>query len=73
MVPQHGYDFDITNSTRYDQYYVQGRDIFENISQIVDDIFTDYVRRQGSVEPYFTQYCNGTTVTCDGPVPVGHR
>ncbi len=61
-----GYDFDITNSTRYDQYYVQGRDIFENISQIVDDIFTDYVRRQGSVEPYFTQYCNGTTVTCDG-------
>lgn len=51
----------------------QGRDIFENISQIVDDIFTDYVRRQGSVEPYFTQYCNGTTVTCDGPVPVGHR
>jgi len=61
-----GYDFDITNSTRYDQAYVQNRDIFANISDIVDDIFNEYVYRQGSVEPYFTQYCNGTTVTCDG-------
>lgn len=61
-----GYDFDITNSTAYDQSYVHGRDIFENINTIVDDIFNSYVRRQGSVEPYFTQYCNGTTVTCDG-------
>ncbi len=61
-----GYDFDITNSTRYDQAYVPNRDIFENISQIVDDIFNEYVVRQGSIEPYFTQYCNGTTVTCDG-------
>ena len=61
-----GYDFDITNSTRYDQYFVNGRDIFENIQQIVGDIFNDYVRRQGSVEPLFAQYCNGTTVTCNG-------
>lgn len=61
-----GYDFDITNSTRYDQAYVQNRDIFANVSDIVDDIFNEYVYRQGSVEPYFTQYCNGTTVTCDG-------
>lgn len=61
-----GYDFDITNSTRYDQAYVHNRDIFANISDIVDDIFNEYVYRQGSVEPYFTQYCNGTTVTCDG-------
>ena len=42
------------------------RDIFENISQIVDEIFNNYVRRQGSVEQYFTQYCNGTTSTCAG-------
>ncbi|MBE6652791.1 MAG: spore cortex-lytic protein [Ruminococcaceae bacterium] len=61
-----GYDFDITNSTRYDQYFVNGRDIFENIQRIVGDIFNDYVRRQGTVEPLFAQYCNGTTVTCDG-------
>ena len=61
-----GYDFDITNTTRYDKAYVQNRDIFANISDLVDDIFNEYVYRQGSVEPYFTQYCNGTTVTCDG-------
>lgn len=58
-----GYDFDITNSTQYDQYFVEGRDIFENISRIVDDIFNDYVVRQGQIQPYFTQYCAGT---CDG-------
>jgi len=61
-----GYDFDITNSTAFDQYFVPERDIFENISQIVDGIFNSYVVRQGSVEPLFTQYCNGTTSTCDG-------
>lgn len=61
-----GYDFDITNSTQYDQYFVNGREIFENIQQIVGDIFNDYIRRQGSVEPLFAQYCNGTTVTCGG-------
>ena len=61
-----GYNFDITNSTRYDQAYVQGRNIFDNISAIVDEIFNSYIVRDGSVEPYFTQYCNGTTVTCEG-------
>lgn len=61
-----GYDFDITNSTQYDQAFVRDRDIFENISNLVDELFNDYVTRQGSIEPYFTQFCNGTTVTCDG-------
>lgn len=61
-----GYDFDITNSTAYDQSFVNGREIFENISRLVDDIFNQYVTRQGSIEPLFTQYCNGTTVTCGG-------
>ena len=61
-----GYDFDITNSTAYDQYFVEGRDIFSNINEIVGEIFNSYVVRQGSVEPLFTQYCNGTTVTCPG-------
>lgn len=64
--PSQGYDFDITNSTAYDQSFVQGRDIFDNISQIVDEIFNNYLVRQGAVEPLFAQYCNGTTVTCDG-------
>lgn len=64
--PAQGYDFDITNSTAFDQSFVQGRDIFENISDIVDNIFNDYLRRPGSIEPLFAQYCNGTTVTCEG-------
>ena len=64
--PSRGYNFDITNDTRFDQSFVQNRDIFGNISQLVDEIFNNYVRREGSVEPYFTQYCNGTTSTCDG-------
>ncbi len=64
--PSRGYDFDITNNTQFDQSFVPNRDIFENISDIVDDIFNDYVRRTGSIEPYFTQYCNGTTSTCNG-------
>ncbi len=64
--PSRGYDFDITNSTAFDQFFVPERDIFENISQIVDDIFNSYVVRQGTVEPLFTQYCNGTTSTCEG-------
>ncbi len=61
-----GYDFDITSSTQFDQAYKYQREIFSDISKIVDDIFNDYVVKQGSVEPYFTQFCNGTTVTCDG-------
>ncbi len=61
-----GYDFDITSSTQYDQSFRFGRDIFENVSRITDELFNDYVIRQGQVQPYFTQYCNGTTVTCDG-------
>ena len=61
-----GYDFDITNSTAYDQKFISGRTIFENISRIVDDIFTTYIRRIGSIEPLAAKYCNGTTVTCEG-------
>ena len=61
-----GYDFDITSSTRYDQAYVQGRDIFENISRIVDEIFNDYIVRQGSIEPLFAQFCDGIRTTCGG-------
>lgn len=61
-----GYDFDITNSTAYDQSFVNGRDIFENISRIVDELFNDYIVRQGGVEPLFAAYCDGDRVICDG-------
>ncbi len=61
-----GYDFDITNSTSTDQSFVNGRVVFDNIRELVGDLFDNYIRRQGSIEPLFAQYCNGTTVTCPG-------
>ena len=61
-----GYDFDITNSTAYDQSFVNGRNIFENIEQTVAEIFNSYVRRRGNVEPLFTAYCDGIKVKCSG-------
>ena len=61
-----GYDFDITNSTAYDQAFVNGRSYFENVSRLVDELFNDYLRRPGFVEPLAAKFCNGTTVTCEG-------
>ena len=64
--PSRGYDFQITSTTQYDQKFIRGRNIFENISRIVDEIFNDYIRRQGFIEPLAAKFCNGTTSTCDG-------
>ncbi len=61
-----GYDFDITNSTAYDQYFVKDRDLFENITELTRELFNDYIVRRGSVEPLFAQYCDGSNVSCDG-------
>lgn len=61
-----GYNYDITNSTAYDQYFIYGRPIYESISRIVDEIFNEYVRRRGQDSPYFTSFCNGTTAICQG-------
>lgn len=61
-----GYPFDITNSTAFDQSFYYGRDIFANISAIVDEIFNRYIVRQGFIEPLFAQYCDGDRVTCNG-------
>lgn len=61
-----GYDFDITNDTNYDQYFVNGRDIFQPISELADELFNDYVRRQGTIEPLFTAYCDGVRTNCGG-------
>jgi peptidoglycan hydrolase-like protein with peptidoglycan-binding domain len=61
-----GYDFDITNSTAIDQAFVQGRSYFENISQLVDELFDSYIRRPGFIEPLAAKFCNGTTTTCEG-------
>lgn len=61
-----GYNFDITNSTAYDQYFIYGRPIYDSINRIVNEIFNEYARRQRQNAPYFTSFCNGTTSTCQG-------
>ena len=61
-----GYDFDITNSTAYDQFFVNGRSYFSNIERLVDELFNDYLRRPGFVEPLAAKFCNGTTAICEG-------
>ena len=61
-----GYDYDITNSTAYDQFFVKGRSFFDSVSRIADSLFNDYLRRPGFVEPLAAKFCNGTTATCDG-------
>ncbi len=59
-----GYDFTITNSTAYDQAFSYGRNIFDSISVIVDELFTTFVTRPGIRQPLFTQYCDGSRVQC---------
>lgn len=61
-----GYDFDITSSTAYDQFFVRGRSFFSNVSRLVDELFNSSLRRPGFVEPLAAKFCNGTTVTCEG-------
>ncbi len=64
--PSRGYDFNITNSTAYDQFFVNGRSYFENVERLVDELFNSYLRRPGFVEPLAAKFCNGTTATCEG-------
>ncbi len=61
-----GYDFTITTSTAYDQKFIYGRNIFENISNLVDQVFNNYLARPGITQPIFTSYCDGQRVTCNG-------
>lgn len=61
-----GYPFDITNNTAFDQQFVEGRNFFDTISELVDELFDDYIRRVGNIEPLAAKFCNGTTVTCAG-------
>ncbi len=59
-----GYDFTISSSTAYDQKWIYGRNIYENISDIVDDIFENYISRPNVKQPLLTQYCDGKRVSC---------
>ena len=61
-----GYDFTITSSTAYDHKWIPGRNIYESISVIVDDIFDSYLSRPEVKQPILTQYCDGRRVSCPG-------
>ena len=59
-----GYDFTITSSTAFDHKWIYGRNIFESISQVVDEIFDSFLSRPGVRQPILTQYCDGHQVQC---------
>lgn len=59
-----GYNFTITSSTAYDHKWIYGRNIFDSISIIVDEIFDQYLARPNVKQPILTQYCDGRRVTC---------
>ena len=61
-----GYNFTITSSTAYDQKWMYGRNIYENVDRVVDSIFANYLSRPGVRQPILTAYCDGRRVTCDG-------
>ena len=59
-----GYNFNITSSTAYDHKFIYGRNIYSNISQIVNELFENYLSRPNVVQPILTQYCDGQRVSC---------
>ena len=61
-----GYEFTITSSTAYDQKWIYGRNIFDEISEVVDEIFDNYLSLPNVKQPILTQYCDGRRVTCPG-------
>ncbi|MDF2842414.1 MAG: hypothetical protein K0R00_840 [Herbinix sp.] len=61
-----GYNFTITSSTAYDHKWTRGRNIFTNISRLVDSVFVNYLSRPNVKQPILTQYCDGNRVQCPG-------
>lgn len=61
-----GYNFDITSSTQFDQSFVPNRGVFDNVSAIVDEIFNQYIVRDGQIQPLFATFCDGRITQCDG-------
>ncbi|WP_287971522.1 carboxypeptidase-like regulatory domain-containing protein [Blautia sp.] len=59
-----GYDFTITSSTAFDHKWIHGRNVFESISEVVDELFDNYLSRPGVRQPILTQYCDGERVQC---------
>ncbi|MBQ4238534.1 MAG: peptidoglycan-binding protein [Ruminococcus sp.] len=69
--PSRGYDFDITNDTRYDHAYTKDGEVFDTISLIVDEIFNNYIRRKGAIEPLAAKFCDGRITMCGGLLQLG--
>ena len=59
-----GYNFNITSSTAYDHKFIYGRNIYDNISLIVNEMFENYLSRPNVKQPILTQYCDGNRVSC---------
>ncbi|WP_418373257.1 peptidoglycan-binding protein [Agathobacter sp.] len=59
-----GYNFNITSSTAYDHKFIYGRNIYTNISKIVNEMFENYLSRPNVTQPILTQYCDGQKVSC---------
>ena len=64
MYRNKGYSFTITSSTAYDQKFMYGRNIYQSISDVVDEMFQNYLSRPNVRQPILTQYCDGQRVTC---------
>ncbi|MCI8963916.1 MAG: hypothetical protein HFG37_09410 [Eubacterium sp.] len=67
MIPLYrnkGYDFTITSSTAFDHKWIPNRNVFESISSIVDELFTNFLSRPNVIQPILTQYCDGKNVSC---------
>ncbi len=60
-----GYSFTITSSTAYDHKYIHNRNIFDNISVIVDEVFNTFIKRPPTArQPLLAQYCDGKKSQC---------
>lgn len=64
--PSQGYDFDVSASPAFDQYYVHQREVFNTIDTLVDEFFDSYIARKGFIEPIFAQFCDGKQSACSG-------
>lgn len=64
--PSQGYDFDITNSTAFDQAFVKDRNIFDSVAVVVNEVFNQYIQKANYQEPYYAEYCDGKIAICPG-------
>ncbi len=64
--PSQGYDFDVSSSPAFDQFYVYQREVFNTIDALVDEYFDNYIARSGFIEPIFAQFCDGKETICGG-------